>query len=274
MGAAAAIGVGAGVSALSNLFSGISASKDAKEAAEAQAQALNRMVDLQNEQLQLYKDELDNFQSVFGSVEQNLKNYYNSLSPDSVAAKDIQNLEVEFNRVNTQLNQQLAQRGLSNSGAAAAANTALASNLATSRAEARSNASQKVANQQLGWYSLGTQQKHAALAGLSGAYGQAMQGQSNLASVYGQQASNAANAATQSFANIGSTITNAIGTSIVANALNGGGSSVTPQTTNSTGATIATANVNPQYWGQSPFSVPQTPIDTSNWGQSPFTLAN
>lgn len=240
MGAAAAIGVGAGVSALSNLFSGISARKDAQKAAQAQAEALNRMVDLQNEQLQVYKDELDNFQSVFGDVQRNLKNYYSGLNPDSVAAKDIQNLEVEFNRVNTQLNEQLAQRGLLSSGAAAAANTALATNLATNRAEARSNAAQKVANQQLGWYSLGTQQKQTALAGLSGAYGQAMQGQANLASVYGQQASNAAQAATQSFANIGSTITNAIGTSIVANALNGGS---TPPTTNSTGATTSSFNL-------------------------------
>lgn len=247
MGVAGAIGASAGISALSNIFSGIVASKDAEKAAKAQAEALNRMVDLQNEQLQLYKDELDNFQSVFGDVQQNLKNYYSGLSADSVAAKDIQNLEVEFNRVNTQLNQQLAQRGLTGSGAAVAANTALASNLATNRAEARSNAAQKVANQQLGWYSLGTQQKQAALAGLSGAYGQAMQGQSNLASIYGQQASNAANAATQSFANVGSTITNAIGTGIVANALNGGS---TLPTTNSTGATTGSFSLpTPQSYG-------------------------
>lgn len=241
MGAATAIGVGAGVSAISSIFSGISASQSAEKAAKAQADAMNRMVDLQNEQLQLYKDELDNFQAVFGDVQQNLKNFYSGLSADSVAAKDIQNLETEFSRVSTQLNQQMAQRGMLGSGADVAAQTALASNLATGRAEARSNAASKVANQQLGWYSLGTQQKQAALAGLSGAYGQAMQGQSNLASVYGQQASQAANAATQSFANIGSTITNAIGTGIVANALSGGGSGTT--TTNSTGATTSSWNL-------------------------------
>lgn len=235
MGAAAAIGVGAGASALANLFGGLSAQKSAEKATQAQADALNRMVDLQNEQLQLYKDELDNFQAVFGDVQQNLKNYYSGLSADSVAAKDIQNLELEFNRASTQLNQQLAQRGLSSSGAAAAANASLATNLATSRAEARSNAASKVASEQLNWYNLGTQQKQAALAGLGGAYSQAAQGQANLASLYGQQAQQAANAATQSFANIGSTVTNAIGQGLVANALSGGSSS----TTNSTGATTS-----------------------------------
>lgn len=237
MGATGAMAGGAAVGALTNLFGGLSAQASVKEAAKAQADAMNRMVDLQNEQLQLYKDELDNFQAVFGDVQQNLKNYYAGLSADSVAAKDIQNLEMEFNRASTQLNQQLAQRGLTGSGADVAAQTALATNLATNRAEARSNAAANVANQQLGWYSLGTQQKQAALAGLSGAYSQAAQGQANLANVYGNQANQMANAATKSFSNIGSTITNAIGTSIVANALNGGGSNT--NTTNSTGATTS-----------------------------------
>lgn len=261
MGAAAAIGVGAGVSAISNLVSGISASQSAEKAAKAQADAMNRMADLQNEQLQLYKDELDNFQAVFGDVQQNLKNYYSGLSADSQAAKDIQNLEVEFSRANQQLNQQLAQRGLTGSGAAVAANASLASNLALSRADARSNAAAKVANQQLGWYSLGTQQKQAALAGLGGAYSQATQGQASLANVYGNQATQMANAATKSFANIGSTITNAIGTGIVANALSeGGGLGGSSTTTNSTGATTSS------------WSLPQTQSGLGSF--TPTTPAN
>lgn len=239
MGQAAMFAIPAVVGTVSNIASGISAQQDAQKAQKAQQDALNKMIAMNDEQIQLMKDELENFQSVFGSVEQNLKNYYSNLDPNSVAAKDIQNLEVEFNRVNTQLNQQLAQRGLTGSGAAVAANTALATNLATSRAEARSNAAQKVANQQLGWYSLGTQQKQFALSGLNNAYAQGANLYGNLANIYGNQASSAGQVASQSFSNVGSTINNAVGNAIVANALNGGDSSITPQTTNSSGATTS-----------------------------------
>lgn len=234
MGQAALFAIPAVIGTVSNIASGISASQSATKAKEAQQDAINKMLEMNDEQIQLMKDQLDNFQAVFGSVEQNLKNYYNSLSADSVAAKNIQNLEVEFNRASTQLNQQLAQRGLSNSGASVAANTSLATSLATSRAEARSNAASQVANQQLSWYSLGTQQKQAALAGLNNSYSSGASLYGNLANLYGSQANQASTAATQSFSNIGSTVSNAIGQSIVANALSGGGSG-NGGTTNSLG---------------------------------------
>lgn len=237
MGQAALFAIPAVMGVVSNVASGVSAQRDANAAQKAQQDALNKMLEMSDEQIQLYKDQLDNFQSVFGNVEQNLQNYYKSLSADSVAAKEIQNLEVEFNRASTQINQQLAQRGLSSSGAAASANVTLATNLALNRASARSNAEQNVANQQLSWYTLGQQQKQTALSGLSNAYSQAIGLQGNLANYYGNQASSSGQVATQSFSNIGSTINNAIGGSVVASALDGSNSQM--QTTNSTGATTS-----------------------------------
>lgn len=208
MGAAAIVGgIGAGIGGISSLVGGIESAKAQKEAVKAQQQYMNRALDLAEDKLALFQEQQQAWESVFGSIQDNLAGYYNNLDPNSFAAKNIQNLEMEYNRANTQVNEELARRGLSGSGASISANAGLASDLATRRAEARTNAAGQVAQQQLGFLQgVGLPQQQMITAGLSGGFDTLIGTTGNMANVYGQQANQAGQMAASSFANVGKSI--------------------------------------------------------------------
>lgn len=208
MGAAAIVGgIGAGIGGISSLVGGIESAKAQKEAAKAQQQYMNRALDLAEDKLALFQEQQQAWESVFGSIQDNLAGYYNNLDPNSFAAKNIQNLEMEYNRANTQVNEELARRGLSGSGASISANAGLASDLATRRAEARTNAAGQVAQQQLGFLQgVGLPQQQMITAGLSGGFDTLIGTTGNIANMYGTQANQAGQMAASSFANVGKSL--------------------------------------------------------------------
>lgn len=222
MGAAAIVGgIGAGIGGISSLVGGISSAKAQKEAAEAQQQYMNRALDLAEDKLALFQEQQQAWESVFGPIQDNLAGYYNNLDPNSFAAKNIQNLEMEYNRANTQVNEELARRGLSGSGAAISATAGLASDLATRRAEARANAVGQVAQQQLGFLQgVGLPQKQMITAGLSGGYDTLIGTTGNMANVYGQQANQAGQMIANSFGNVGKSILQGATLGLMDSALN------------------------------------------------------
>lgn len=236
---------------LTNLFTGFDQQKAQKEALEQQAQYMQKATDLADEQLQFFKGQQDAWESVFGSIQDNLSGFYKNLSPESVAAKNIQNLEMEFNRASTQVNEQLAKRGLSNSGASVAANANLAQNLAYQRAEARSNAGFQVAQAQQDYLAnIGLPQRGQNLASLGASYQGLANAYQNQANFYGQQAGQAGQAAASSFAGAGSALGSAAGNIAIASALGGGEQSKlssylagTPSTTPTFGVTKDYASV-------------------------------
>lgn len=148
---------------LMGLFSGISALSGAVGAAQARRQQreyeekaqgyLNRAQELSDQQLLETQKALQAWEKAFGSIKDNLNNYYNTLNPSSEAARKVQALEANYVQANTRLNESLASRGLSNSGIATQAQAQLLSNLATQKAEAEYTAPQDVAKQQLGYFS-------------------------------------------------------------------------------------------------------------------------
>lgn len=222
MGAAAIVGgIGAGIGGISSLVGGIESAKAQKEAAKAQQQYMNRALDLAEDKLALFQEQQQAWESVFGSIQDNLAGYYNNLDPNSFAAKNIQNLEMEYNRANTQVNEELARRGLSGSGASISANAGLASDLATRRAEARTNAAGQVAQQQLGFLQgVGLPQQQMITAGLSGGFDTLIGTTGNMANMYGTQANQAGQMAASSFANVGKSILQGAQLGLMDSALN------------------------------------------------------
>lgn len=241
-------GVSSAGSFLTNLFTGFQQQKAQKEALENQSKYLQKVTDLADDQLQFFKGQQSAWESVFGSIQDNLSGFYKNLDPESVAAKNIQNLEVEFNRASTQINEQLAQRGLANSGASVAANADLAQNLAYQRAEARSNAEFQVAQAQQDYLTnIGLPQRGQNLAGLGASYQELANAYQNQANFYGQQAGQAGQAAASSFAGAGSALGSAAGNIAIASALDGDGQSKLPSSLNGAPSTTPTFGITKDY---------------------------
>lgn len=101
----------------------------------ASSKASQRAADAQNAQLSFDMERYDDWQNIFGGVQENLSNYYNSISPDYYVAAGLEAFEKEREAQMGKLSETLAQRGLSNSGlyATVATEDAIAS------AEARAN---------------------------------------------------------------------------------------------------------------------------------------
>lgn len=107
---------------------------------------------------QKYQD----WQDVYGDMQSNLGKYYNSLTPENYAARGVQ----EFNKSNAleleKINTTLAQKGMFNSGTAAAVTLAAGLNAAEKKATIRSTADEVVAGEQSRFLQIGLGQNPGA----------------------------------------------------------------------------------------------------------------
>lgn len=212
-------GITAGVGALGSLISSIGNSKSADKYTSLQQQALDKANALSQEQIDMYKQQLSEWESVFGNVQQTVSNYYNSLTPEKRIQQGFQNLESQYNQASTRVNQQLAQRGLATSGASAQANTALLQSLASQKADVATNAESQVAQEQAGYLQLGLNQKSSLLSGLAQAQSNAINLNTGVANTYGNLAGQSSQATYQSLAGIGSALGAGLNTYLVGSAL-------------------------------------------------------
>lgn len=148
-GVAAAI---AGSAVLGAVVSSKSASKANKTAQQSAAA-----------ELEFAKQQYQDWQDVFGPIQDNLSDYYNNLTPDYIAATGLQNVETERAAALDRVNQSLAQRGLLGSGLEAAAITDIELETAQQKAQVRADAPMQAAQQKLGFLSLGFGQNPAGL---------------------------------------------------------------------------------------------------------------
>lgn len=199
-------GITAGVGALGSLFGAVSNQSSANKYSNMQQQALDKANAISQEQMDLYKQQLSEWESVFGNVQQTVSDYYNSLTPEKRIQQGFQNLETQYNQASTRVNQQLAQRGLATSGASAQANTALLQSLASQKADVATNAQSQVAQEQASYLQLGLNQKSNLLSGLTNTQNTAIQLNANAANTYGTLADQSSQATYQSLASIGSAL--------------------------------------------------------------------
>lgn len=112
------------------------------------------------------------WKEVYGDIQSNLSSYYNTLTPDTYAARGVQEFkkanELELEKINTTL----AQKGLMNSGTAAAVTLASGLNAAEQKATIRSTADDVVAAEKSRFLQIGLGQNPGA------SYSQALANQS------------------------------------------------------------------------------------------------
>lgn len=218
MGIETAIIGSAVLGAASSAKSAKSASSSANAATASADAAARLQYEASSEQLAFSKQQYDDWQNIFGPIQDNLSSYYKNLSSDSVASLGIQNIEKEYARSSQLLDQSLSKRGITNSGATTQGMTQLESARMLGRAEVQANAPMVSAQQQQGFLSIGLGAQQQATAGINSAYG-------NQISLLGQQAANStsqannySNQAAAGYAGIGSSVGQGINTYMTYNA--------------------------------------------------------
>lgn len=134
-----------GVASIGGALLGKKASDKATAAAsEAEAAALA-----------FEREKYDDWQTVFGPIQQNLSNYYSNLTPESYEAIGLEAIQREYSTLETRLNETLAQRGLTNSGAALALEKDLSIQEAEAKADVRRSAPTMAAAEKAGFLQIG-----------------------------------------------------------------------------------------------------------------------
>lgn len=141
---------------VSTLYSGYQANRASRRADRTANKAL--AFDMQK-----YND----WKEIYGPIEKNLSNYYTSLTPEGVTAQGFENIQTEFQKVQTQIEENLIQRGLEDSGIQEATNQNLQIQKALAKAKVRQEAPEKVAQQQTAFLQGGEQRRAQAEQGVS-----------------------------------------------------------------------------------------------------------
>jgi hypothetical protein len=154
------------------------ASKEATEAAERTA-----LKQLQFEQ-QRYKE----WKAVYGSIQENLGQFYQNLEPDQVISLGLQQQQQQFQEARREIEQVFAERGLAGSGLETSTLTDLEILGATERARIHLTAPEIVRQQQSQFLALGLGQSGALQQGISSAFAGVRQSQQLTAQLQSQRA--------------------------------------------------------------------------------------
>lgn len=246
----AALAVMGAISAVSSLASGIMNSQSQKEQLKLQQEAFDFIKQQSEENKAMWAQELADFEASFGPIERTLNTYYNDLTADKAIASGMQEIAKSYATAKSELNAELAQRGLSTSGAAAAGLSNLAANRASAEATVRKNAQAEVMAAKNAWLDKGLQQKQQALAGMSNAFGKASNTGMYMANKYGAAASAYGNAASSALSSLGSSIGSIASAGLKYSAMNdsGSGSSVSSGTTSIPSSTASITNPKAMYY--------------------------
>jgi len=145
-------------------ISGRNARKDAQGAADRasrlSAEEQAKFQEANEATLAFEQDRYDEWKSIYGPMEQNLASYYNSLNPETYAAQGIEAFETERSAAMTNVEEMLAQRGIT-TDSGVSANVAIqdAMGAASTRAGIRADAPRKVIADQTSFLSAGMQGK-------------------------------------------------------------------------------------------------------------------
>lgn len=160
---------------------------------QASSKASKRAADAQDAQLSFDMERYDDWQNIFGGVQENLANYYNSISPDYYVAAGLEAFEKEREAQMGKLNETLAQRGLSNSGLAATVATENAISSAEARASIRREAPRQAREDQSRFLQIGMgQNPGSSVSSTLGSIATNAQTQANQASQAAGQAMSSA----------------------------------------------------------------------------------
>ena len=139
---------GAAIGLAGSVYASRQSRKAANKATESAEQAEAARLDFEKQQWQDWQD-------TYGPMEDQLAEYYDTLTPSYRITQGLEAHEREMDRARTTLNETLAQRGIATSGIAAQAETEIAVASAEERARIRAAAPMEVAREKLGFLQVG-----------------------------------------------------------------------------------------------------------------------
>jgi len=122
--------------------------RDAKAAGD-------RAYEMASDEIKFQRDQYDDWKSIYGPLQEDIGTYFKNITGGKIATKQVQSIQREYQAAQTNIDAQLAQRGLSNSGLQA--QTLVSNNIqaAQAKATARTNADSIAQQQKMGFLGLG-----------------------------------------------------------------------------------------------------------------------
>lgn len=137
------------------------AEKAQQQAVAVQERAAGESLQIARENIAFQREQYNQWDSVFGNLSDNIKEYYDKNSTNSITAQRIAALNTELQKSEKDLTKTLAQRGINASGLEAQALTSMKYQGAAQRANIRATAEEESINKKLGFLSLGLGQGSA-----------------------------------------------------------------------------------------------------------------
>lgn len=197
----------------STVVGGLSSAAAADAAADAANASTAASAAASAAQLEFSKEQYADWEKVYGTIQDNLSAYYKDLTPATIEAAGIQNINQQYAQANKSITQSLAQRGISSSGLEGQAIVDLAQKQAQDTANLKIQAPMMAAQEKMKFLSLGMGQGANAVAGVQNAYGTQATLAANQANMYNQQAASSA-------AGVGSSLSSGINSYMSYNAMN------------------------------------------------------
>lgn len=139
-----AVAAVAGASVVGSVVSGRSADKASKRASSDSAA-----------ELAFAQEQYDDWQAVYGPVQDNLAAYYGNISPEYYEAIGLEAIEGEYEVIRNDLDRSMMQRGITDSGVALSLEKDLAINEAEAKADIRRMAPSMAAEEQSRFLQIG-----------------------------------------------------------------------------------------------------------------------
>jgi len=163
---------------------GMNKAKDSQKKAGQSAQSnvdFQRDVFAQNQKMS--QQMLDDWESMFGGIQDNLSEYYNNLDPAKFAAQGKQELQQSLDKQMTQFNEEMGAKGMQTSGMRAQASKEQAFAQAMGNASIDVNAPEQVAQMQQGFVQAGSGKNDIYQSAINSN----IQGASNVGGAYNSQ---------------------------------------------------------------------------------------
>ena len=114
-----------------------------------------RSYELTKDQIEFQQEQYDDWKSIYGDLQEDIGTYYKNLTGDSISSQQLTAIQKESQAAQTQIDQSLAQRGLTGSGLQAEATTQNILGTAQQKANVRANADRVAEEQKMQFLGLG-----------------------------------------------------------------------------------------------------------------------
>lgn len=163
---------------------GLTNHKGERAAMRAANEANAYAMQLAQDNIDFQKDQYKDWKSIYGSTQENLGRYYNSLTPERLTTLGLQNQQKEYQAAVTDLSKMVGQRGLSGSGLEIATLAQARLGNAEARANVRTQAVDQVNQQKASFLSIGMGTGQTMLGSIGNAYSSGVNSRTSMSQSY------------------------------------------------------------------------------------------